>query len=136
MPYLKERRLFISHAWDYSAHYNTVKEWLDELPYFTWSNYSIPIEKALDVNSKRELKQRITNKIEQIHCLIVFAGMYSAHSEWIDYEIDEAVRLGKPIIGVRPQAQERVPVKITTYANVMVYWNRNSLLEAIRQCTQ
>lgn len=38
--------------------------------------------------------------------MIILAGMYAAHSEWIDYEISEAVRMGKFIIGVRPWGQK------------------------------
>ena len=52
---------------------------------------------------------------------------------YIDYEIDEAIRFGKPIIGLRPWGQERVPSKILNNATVMVGWNRDSLISAIRQ---
>ena len=59
--------------------------------------------------------------------------MYTSYSKWIDYEIDEAIRFGKPIIGLRPWGQERVPSKILNNATVMVGWNRDSLISAIRQ---
>jgi MTH538 TIR-like domain (DUF1863). len=58
--------------------------------------------------------------------------MYATYSEWIDYEIDEAVRMGKVIIGVKPWGQERVPVKIQNNATVMVGWNKASVIKAIK----
>jgi len=64
--------------------------------------------------------------------IIILAGMYAAHSGWIDYEIDEALRMGKTIIGVKPWGQERTPVKIQDAADKMVNWNRLSIIQAIR----
>jgi len=67
--------------------------------------------------------------------VIILGGMYVAYSEWIDYEIDEAVRMGKPIIGVRPWGQERMPQKIQDVANKIVGWNRESIIQAVRDLT-
>ena len=33
---------------------------------------------------------------------MILGGMYAAHSAWIDYEISEAQRMGKLIVGVQP----------------------------------
>ena len=46
--------------------------------------------------------------------------MYAAYSEWIDYEIDTAIDYGKPIIGVKPRGQERIPVKIRNNAEKLL----------------
>ena len=59
--------------------------------------------------------------------------MYAAHSDWIQYEINEAVRLGKTIIGVRPWGQERVPTIVSDNADVMVSWNSTSIIKAVRE---
>ena len=58
--------------------------------------------------------------------------MYAAHSDWIQYEVDEAVRMGTYIIGVKPWGQERVPKLISDNADVMVGWNSASLINAIK----
>ena len=58
--------------------------------------------------------------------------MYVSYSEWIDYEIDTALELGKPIIGVKPRSQERIPIKVSNNADVMVGWNSNSVVQAVR----
>ena len=122
--------IFISHSWDYSEAYKTIKSWLDE-SYFYIKDYSIPIEKQLDISSTKELKQKITNKISLANYIIIPMGMYTAYSEWIDYEIDEAKRLNKYIIGIKPWGQERTPVKIQTYADTIIGWNKSSLLNAL-----
>lgn len=58
--------------------------------------------------------------------------MYVNYSRWIDFEIDTAIEMGKPIIGVRPWGQERVPKKVADSSDVMVGWNSSSVVQAIR----
>jgi len=133
MPLLKNRKLFISHAWSYDFHYTRIVEWFDDEPNFIWTNYSVPRHDSCSETTKKGLKECLTRQIRPVQGVIILAGMYAAHSEWIDYEIDEAVRMGKIIIGVHPWGQERTPTKIQEAANVMVYWQRLSIINAVKQ---
>jgi hypothetical protein len=56
--------------------------------------------------------------------VIILAGMYAHHSDWSQYEINEAKRLKKPIIGVKPWGLERVPLSVQTAANVISRFQR------------
>lgn len=58
--------------------------------------------------------------------------MYAAHSDWIEYEINEAVRMGKYIIGVKPWGQERTPQIMQDNADTIVGWNSSSIITAIK----
>lgn len=133
-----EYHIFISHAWKYSEHYNTVVRWINEARdegTFTWKNYSVPYHDPLidpdTTVGKKTLKELLDNQIKPASKIIVLSGMYAAHSDWIGYEIDESVSLGKYIIGLKPWGQERIPVKIQDNADVMVGWNKKSLIDAI-----
>lgn len=132
MPSLRNYHILISHSWDYNSDYKTIKDWLDDAKFFTWTNYSVPLSKPLYVNSKRELKNKIRARIEMCSCVIILSGMYVSYSEWIDYEIDTAIEFDKPIIGIKPRRQERIPSKVSNNADVMVSWNSNSVVQAIR----
>lgn len=132
MPELKNRMLFISHAWRYEEAYNTIVHWFNEEPNFSWSNCSVPSSDALLDKTTAGLCRGLTRQINPAQGVIIIAGMYAAHSGWIDYELGEAQRLGKTIIGVRPWGQERMPVKIQDAANVMVNWQRASLIQTVR----
>ena len=132
------KNIFISHAWRYSSAYSTVVDWLDNARgnrQFDYKNYSVPIHDPLiDPSSyygKAQLKDGLTEQIRHASVVIIISGMYAAHSEWIEYEIHEAVRMGKYIIGLKPWGQERIPFVILNNANVMVGWNRDSLINAI-----
>ena len=130
---LKQYHLFISHAWDYHSDYDKIKQWLDDAFGLIWSDYSVPIDKRLDVNSTRELKARLENKIARCSCFIIPAGMYGSYSDWIEFEVKAAVAHRKPIVGVRPWGQQRVPRVVTENATCMVGWNSNSVIDAVRR---
>lgn len=132
MPALRNYHIIISHSWDYNHHYEKVCGWLDDAKNFAWSNYSVPFSNPLDVRGKRDLRAKLRNRILNCSCVIVLSGMYVSYSEWIDYEIDVAKELGKPIIGVKPWGQERVPTKVQNESTVLVGWNSSSVVQAVR----
>jgi len=132
MPYLRNYHVFISHSWDYPEPYNIVKGWLNSASNFNWSDYSVPFYNPLDANTERQLKKEIQEQISACSCVAIISGMYVSYSKWIEYEIDTAVSMGKPIIGIKPWGQERIPTKVSQNANVMVGWNSASVVQAIR----
>ena len=133
MPYTKDRMIFISHAWQYNQHYWTLVNWFDEEPNFSWKNCSVPSHDALPDKSSRGLSAGMTRQISPAQVVILLGGMYAAHSDWIDYEINEAKRMNKTIIGVRPWAQQQVPVNVQAASSIpLVGWNRASIIQAVR----
>ena len=133
MPSLKTRTLFISHAWRYDSHYHTIVHWFDSAENFAWKNCSVPSDDALPDKTSAGLSAGITRQISPAQGVIILAGMYTTHSSWIDYEINEAVRMGKIIIGVKPWGAERVPLKVQAAATIMVGWNRESVIQSVRE---
>ena len=75
-------------------------------------------------------------QISPAQIVLVLGGMYAAHSSWIEYEIKEAQKMKKKIIGIRPWAQERVPqiVQDSSICDI-VSWNRASVISAVRLYT-
>lgn len=106
MPTLKTYDLFLSHAWKYNADYYRLEDMLKSAPLFTWRNYSVPIHNPLiDPNTpagKKTLSNELDQQVRPVNCVLILAGMYAAHSEWIEKEINLAKSYNKPIIGVRP----------------------------------
>ena len=123
--------IFISHSWEYHNDYDKIMTWLRNSN-IQIRDYSISTEKALPLMSKTALKANISEKIRHASVVIILAGMYAAYSDWIDYEIDEAVRMGKPILGVIPWGQQRIPSKISANSTCMVYWNSESIVKRVK----
>lgn len=128
--------IFISHAWQYNEHYWKVVEWFNDAPNFSWSNCSVPSHDGLPDKTSTGLRRGMTRQINPAQVVILLGGMYAAYSDWIKYEISEAQRLGKTIIGVRPWGQERVP-QIVQDASIcpVVGWNSASVIQAARNYT-
>jgi hypothetical protein len=124
--------IFVSHAWKYDDAYMTAISWLDDSN-ISYSNYSVPEHDPIDANNTAKLKKALTAQISPANIVIIIAGMYATYSQWMDYEIDEAVRLGKTIIGIKPWGQERIPKKIQDNATELVGWNSASLISAIKK---
>lgn len=138
MPPLKTRMIFISHAWTYSSHYWKIVEWLNEANNFTWKNCSVPNHDALPDKTSKGLSEGMTRQLNAAQAVIILGGMYAAHSDWIDYEISEAKRMGKAIIGVAPWGAERIPKNVQDAADLcgrMVGWNSASVIQAVRDLT-
>ncbi|MBX2822392.1 MAG: TIR domain-containing protein [Rhodothermaceae bacterium] len=123
--------LFISHAWKYSRAYRTVVKWLDSTPGLLWKNTSLPSHDGIEGDDVVRLRAAITQQIVEADLVLIIAGMYTAHSEWIAYEVAEAQRLGKPIIAIAPRGQKRLPSEIVEAAECVVRWRREQVGEVV-----
>lgn len=137
MPALKIYALFISHAWRHNADYYRLVELLKAAPNFERRNYSVPEHDPLidpDQPAGRvRLTEELKGQIRPVNCVIIISGMYVAYSYWIQKEIDLALSYSKPILGIRPWGQERVPEAVSSVANEMVGWNTDTIVAAIRR---
>ena len=129
MPALRTYKVFISHAWKYSDDYNRIVRLLDNAPNFLWQNYSVPEHDPLD----GDLKEALKKQIRPTQIVIILAGMYVNHSDWIEFEMDFADQIGKPMIGIKPWGQQRIPTEVQNRVKEMVGWNTTSIVKAIRK---
>lgn len=137
MPKINNYRIFISHAWKYGESYDNLVNLLNNAPYFSYYNYSAPQERPLNpdgrILSKSEIKEKIRNKIALSQVVIVIAGMYYNYREWMEFEVSEAVRMGKPIISVKPRGAVAMPNFLELFSDRVVNWNTDSIVSAIRE---
>jgi hypothetical protein len=137
MPPLKTYDLFLSHAWRYNSDYYQLEQFLKAAPYFKFRDYSVPVHNPLvDPNTPSGIKfltGELERQVKPVNCVLVMAGMYATHSEWIKREIDLANKFNKPIIGIIPWGQQRVPLVVQNAAHDMVNWNTASIVSAIRR---
>lgn len=130
MPSLRTYSVFICHDWEYSDEYDRVCEFLDTAPNFRWRNLSVPEHDPLDTDDM--LEKNLRDQIRPADVLLVLAGMYTAHSDWMDWEMAFARRIGKSIIGVKPWGNVQLPVVVQRNADAIVGWNTDAIVSAIR----
>ena len=132
MPQLHRYRLFISHAWQYNADYYRLLEMLDDAANFIYANYSVPEHDPVDANNNTKLKEELRQQIRPVEVVIILGGMYVAYSDWIQFEIDFATALGKPILGIKPRGAQVMPTAVQDAADKIVGWSTSTIVAAIR----
>lgn len=126
--------LFISHSWAYSDAYEELINLLDAKSGFMYRNYSVPKDDPIhNAANAQALRNAISNQITLSSCVLILAGVYSTYSKWINIEIDIAKRMNKRIIAVEPWAAERTSVIVKENADIIVGWNTDSIVGAIRE---
>lgn len=99
---------------------------------FKWINYSVPETKAFGPMAQYRMKEELREQIRPVHCVIIIAGMWTNHSDWIQFEMDFAKLIDKPILGVRPRGARMMPVAVTEGSDTVVGWTAKSIVEGIR----
>jgi MTH538 TIR-like domain (DUF1863) len=130
--------VFISHAWKYSHHYDTLAKWIFENPWrfgqatIDFRDFSIPkTDPILNAGNDQQLQAAIYNKIARSHIVVIPTGMYANYSKWIQKELDGADYHRKPILAVDPWGQVRKSSVVSSRAKVTVGWNANSVVSSI-----
>lgn len=129
----KEYRLFISHRWDYDDTLQALKNLIDSRGYFP-ATYT-QIEKTCPIDSDHAwvIKANITKHLKESDVVLAIAGIYASYSDWMQWEMDQAKELGLKVIGVIPRGQERISTEVFNRSVVDVYWNADSIVDAIRK---
>ena len=125
----------VSHAWDYHDEYNKIIGFPENTNNFERRNYSAPKDRRFDSLTKTELKEELREQIRPVEIVLVLAGMYVAHREWIQFEVDYANSLGKPILPIKPWGSQHYPDHLEFAEESAVGWNTNSIVSAIRAMT-
>lgn len=124
--------IFISHSWSYNEQYEKIKALLDNRPYFTYRDYSIP-ENSKVIGTRKVVWEEIESSIKMSSVLIVPAAMYVGYSDSIKKELDLAKKYNKKIIAIKPQNQTNFPKEITDKADKIIGWQAEALVKAIRE---
>lgn len=137
MPSLFNYHIFISHAWSYSEDYIRLVQLLDNAPYFSYYDYSISSDKNLSPLGIKipdsRIKQALQNQISHSTVVLTLLGMYGAYHKWMNTEAGLACALNKPLIGIKPWGQQRIPQDIALVCDEIVGWNTDSIIDAIRR---
>lgn len=131
MPQLRTYKVFISHAWLHNDDYYRCERFLNEASNFSWQNLSVPKHDPI-LNVER-LTAELHNQMRPADVFLVLSGMYVSHSDWIQYEIEFARRIGRPIVGIKPWGNIQVPLAVQRGADEIVGWNSASIVDAIRR---
>lgn len=83
--------------------------------------------------SDETIKRWLRRKVSWATTVVVLIGEQTHSRQWVDWEIQEAYRQGKPIIGVyeRGGLDAQKPAGLDKYSCTTVAWNADSIIAAI-----
>ncbi len=119
------RNVFVSYDMDNDKGMVTflTSQAKDERFPFVFRDYSVkePFE--------NKWKSQVRDKISQTSAVIVGIGEKTHQSKAVDWEIREAHRQGKKVIGVRLQSSQnhRVPSALNEYGDRVINWKANDI---------
>ena len=134
----KQRHVFISHHHKDDAEVSNLTGLLSKRGYDI-RNSSIRAKPAnqqrLDQGLvKPEVIRRLLRmKISWASCVVVLIGKETHSRPWVNWEIEEANKQNKRIVGVyvRGGTSADIPVAFEKYGSALVAWNSNSIMAAI-----
>lgn len=124
--------VFVSHYHEDEENIKKFKDLLSDNYYI--KNYSVTSDKYNDAHNEEYIKyQYLRPLINQSSTLICLIGPETHDSTWVDWEIKEAERLNKKIIGVYIEGAKDsdIPPALEEYADAIVGWNANNIEKAL-----
>ena len=128
----KQKNVFISHYGKDDASVQALKTLLQKNGY-TLKNSSIDSTKPNDASNEDYIKTLLRDGIKWAGNVIVLIGPHTHKRDWVNWEIDQANKQGKPIIGVyiNGATGSEIPESFEKYGDALVGWNSNKIIDAL-----
>lgn len=125
--------IFISHIHEDDEGLGKLKDLLKNNGR-TVRDFSISSDNSNDAHSEEYIKTKILGpRIKQSGVLLVYISKDTKDSEYVDWEIEYAQKKDKRIVGVWAygEGECEVPEALEKYANAVVGWQGNRIIDAI-----
>lgn len=124
-------RVFVSHGFQPSDDYYRVFEYLESSKNFFYRNCSDPERKP---GTPEAMREELRRQIALAEVVIVPAGRYHDDREWIDFQLNCAKGLDKPVIVLETFGmKEEVHVQLEALGDEIIEWNERTIADAIRR---
>lgn len=127
------KNVFISHVHEDDAGLGKTKDLLEKNG-MTLRDGSINAEKPNEAKSPEYIKAEIlAPRIRWAGTFITYITPQTKDSEWVDWEIEYAEKQGKRIVGIWGEGHKdcEVPEALKKYADAVVPWNAEKIMDAI-----
>ena len=125
-------KVFVGHGFEASDDYMRVFEYLESSHNFYYVNCSSP--DARGSFDREALKTELRKQIGLAEVVIVPSALYRTHREWIDFELNCAKGLDKPVVVLETfGVKETLPVQLEALADEVVEWNERTIVDAVRR---
>lgn len=128
----KTKNVFISHFHADDEHVHKLKDLLAEKGY-TLKNSSIDSTKPNRIVSDEAIRRLLRLRISWAGVFICLIGAKTHTRDWVDWEIEQAKKKGKRIIGVfiNGASDSDIPQNFKLYGDALVGWTGDKIIDAI-----
>ena len=129
----KLKNVFVSHIHEDDEGLGRLKELLAK-DGFEIRDASITSDKPNEAANPEYIKDQIlAPRIRWASTLIVYITPDTRDSDWVNWEIEYAQKMGKRIVGVWAHGanESNLPDALDTYADAVVGWNSDRIIDAI-----
>src|SRR5687768_6495103 len=129
----KKHAVFISHHGKDDEHIQDFKAKVQERG-CTIDNRSVDSTQQNNAEDEDYIKSMLRKRIEQCDTFICLIGYETYNREWVEWEIQQAVEMGKKIIGVfiyGAAEDAEIPDGIKEYADDVIGWQIDKIIDAI-----
>lgn len=129
---MQKIHLYVSHSFDHADKYDRIIEFVrgEEVPL---ADFSVPVWKQID-GDRDAVLSGIAERIRRCNRVLVLLTDEAHKSPYIEFEVQVARELGKPIIGVYPHGRNEgaIPGFVAEGVYKNVGWTRGSIARALR----
>ncbi|MEL7023039.1 MAG: TIR domain-containing protein [Pseudomonadota bacterium] len=104
-----KRTIFISHAYNSDRHYKNLLVAWDKNDLFDIEFYDGSVTVPVNSTKAGPIRRVISQKIARSSHLLCIVGTETYKSEWVKWEVEKAVELGKKIIAVKTAKSNTTP---------------------------
>ncbi len=127
------KNIFISHIHEDDAGLGRLKDLLNSNG-MTIRDYSINADNPNNAHAEEYIKSQIlAPRIQQSSTLVVYISPETKDSEYVDWEIEYAVKKSKRIVGVWAHGENEceTPEALDKFADAVVGWTGDRIIDAI-----
>lgn len=131
----RKKRIFVSYYYEKDrAIKRLLKAW-SKNDKFDIEFDDMSADVSLATKTDDELKQELTARISESDIVLVLIGSNTHSRKWVDYEVEEAVRLAKPIVAVKQDRSNISPKKLKGVGANWVYgFQAKKISKALKEC--
>jgi hypothetical protein len=125
-------KVFVGHGFEVNEDYNRVFEYLESSHNFYYVNCGSPDNRGSF--DREALRAELRKQITLAEVVVIPSATYKTHREWIDFEVNCAKGMEKPVIVLEAFGiKEKMPVQLEALGDEVIEWNERTLVDAIKR---
>lgn len=91
------------------------------------------LQEPFDSDRAGYIRQGIRERIRQASLTLVYVSEHTVNSKWVNWEIEESVKLGKKVVGVyQGRSPRQLPSAMTKHGIRVVPWNLKDIARELK----